>query len=134
MLGYHTARVPMLGDKPCMLLINAGVDASTLRQVEVLEKDVLPNGGVVVLLNCGLDRVSWLAKMGFARYLDSFEPAYYLKNVAGMGWLLKDGDGTWKVFINTSDGVVLVNTLLSRPKMVDVESMVRRERANVQQP
>lgn len=114
--------------RPVTLLLNAGVDGSTLQQVQQYDEH---EDGVVVLLNCALDRVSWFAKMGFAKYLESYEPAYYLKVIAAGGWLLKCGQAPWCVFVNSAEGPTLLEQMEDRPALVDVEAIVRLKLANI---
>lgn len=102
------------------VVLNAGVDAATLKQVKDLD-----DGGRVVLLNCGLDRVSWFAKRALRGALDGFEEAYYLKPVAGAGWLLKCAPHPWRVFFPGEKGWEVLLEADERPKMSDVESVVR---------
>lgn len=104
------------------LLINAGVDASTLKQVSKYDEI---QGGMVVLINCALDRVSWFAKIGFGKYIDMFIPLYYLKVIAPDGWLIKVGSMKWTAFINSIDGPVVVEQFEERPSIMDVESKIR---------
>lgn len=123
MTGFSTACCPHLGSsgRSLILLINAGVDASTLGQVQKLDD----GKSAVILLNCGLGRVSWFSKMSFATYIDKYEPAYYLKLVAGNGWLLKNGPNPWRTYLEVPTGLSLVSESETRPKLVDVEADIR---------
>lgn len=110
------------------ILLNAGVDASTLRQIPKYDTH---EGGIVVLLNCALERVSWFSKLGFAQYLDAFSPVYYLKQVPPAGWLLKCAPAPWTVFLQNQDKLVVVQKTDQRPSFVDVQNLVRLSAANV---
>lgn len=109
--------------KHVTILLNAGVDASTLKQIQ--KYDVHENG-IVVLVNCALDRVSWFAKLGFAKYIDSFSEAYYLKQVPPAGWLLKCAPAPWTVFVQRGNTLTAVQETEARPSIVDVQSTVRK--------
>lgn len=124
MIGLRSS-LPALGGRTVTVLLNAGVDADTLKQVREHDKD---EGGVVVLVNCGVERLSWFAKLGgFGEYIERFRPAYYLKNIAGNGWLLKKGTRPWMVFADAGKGKGpdLVYEIEERPKIVDVEAEIR---------
>lgn len=128
MVGLRAAACSRLGGRPLLMMINAGVDASTLGDMKKFDTDT---NAVVVLINCGLDRLSWFAKLSFAKYIDTYVPAYYLKNVAGNGWLLKCGSEPWRVFVDAVGGVQLVSEEDARPSLVDVEAQIRLARAGI---
>jgi len=110
-----------------IVLINAGVDASTLKQVRKLDDDA----SVIVLLNCALERLTFFDKLGMGGYFDQFKVAYYLKFIAGTGMLMKTGSEPWKLFAaNGSDqqtGITpeLVREWDAKPSTVDAESALR---------
>lgn len=108
--------------KPVTILINAGVDASTLKQIQKYDVN---EDGIVILVNCALDRVSWFAKLGFAKYIDSFSEAYYLKQVPPAGWLIKCAPEPWTVFVQQGDGLKAVQETTERPSLMEVQSTVR---------
>lgn len=122
MVGLRTASCPGAQGRPLLIMINAGVDASTLGDVKGFDTN---KKGIVILLNCGLDRLSWFAKLSFAKYIESYEPVYYLKNIGGNGWLLKNGVGPWRVFVEGANGIELVSEEELKPSLVDVEAQVR---------
>lgn len=122
LVGMRVAAAPTLDGRCVTLLLNTGVDASTLKQIKQYDED---DDGVVVLINCALDRMSWFAKLSFAKYVDSFRPAYYLKVIATGGWFIKSGMEPWTVFANSKEGPVLILQSEERPSLVDVEAMVR---------
>ncbi|GAB0495892.1 hypothetical protein MMPV_007202 [Pyropia vietnamensis] len=71
------------------VLGNAGVDVSALAGVADAVASS-PPGGVVILLNGGLSRVTWLDRLGWRRgrgavaaALDAFVPAYALARIGG---------------------------------------------------
>jgi Domain of unknown function (DUF1995) len=120
MAGFR-AQCSLLDGRSVTILINAGVDASTLKQVKELD-----NGrDVVVLINCGLDRMSFLSKLGFAKYIDSFEPVYFLKVFLGTGLLFKWAYEPWQAYANGQTGVQLVQEYSERPAVYKVEELVR---------
>lgn len=102
------------------VILNAGVDSSTLRQTPDLD-----DGGAMVLINCGLDRLSWFARRSLRDALNGFESAYYFKVIAGAGFLLKASPHPWRVFAYTATGCDVVLESEDRPKMGEVESAVR---------
>lgn len=127
MVGRRVPACTALNGSGLTMLINAGVDASTLKEVRKLD-----NGSdIVVLLNCGLERVSWFAKLSFRDYIDEFVPLYYLKNVAGNGWLLKCGQDPWRAYIANDGHFQCVYEVSERPKIVDVEAEIRIALAKV---
>lgn len=116
------APVDRLGGRVVTVLLNSGVDVDSLKQVPAYDSEK----GVVVLVNCALERVGWFARLGgFGEFVDGFEAAYYLKNMAGRGWLLKRGTGKWTVFVERKGGCEIVCEMQERPKMVDVEKEIR---------
>lgn len=119
MVGLRTMR----GGRVVTILMNAGVDAATLKQVQQYD---VPEG-ITILVNCALDRVSWFAKLGFAKYIDSFAPLYYLKSIAPNGWLIKASAlSTAKWYLFLYDGQpVLLEQYDDKPSIVDAESKVR---------
>lgn len=108
--------------KQVTILLNAGVDASTLKQIQKYDTD---EKGIIILVNCALDRVSWFAKLGFAKYIDSFSEAYYLKQVPPAGWLLKCAPEPWTVFVQQGSILKTVQETVTRPSLIDVQSKVR---------
>lgn len=104
------------------ILMNAGVDAATLKQVSSYDVD---QTGIVVLVNCNLERLSWFAKLGFAKYIESFAPAYYLKAIAPGGWLQKCGDAPWTAYANFAEGPAIIQQYDARPSLVDVQARIR---------
>lgn len=114
--------------RPLLCLLNAGVDAATLKGVQDFDTD--PNS-VILLVNCGIDRLSWFSKLSFGKYFDDFQSAYYLKNVAGNGWLLKRGSSPWRVFAELSSGIEMIWETESRPSIVDAEAEVRLAMAGI---
>jgi hypothetical protein len=125
MAGFR-AECSLLDGRPVTILINAGVDASTLRQVKELD-----NGrDVVILVNCGLDRMSYFSKLGFAKYIDSFEPVYFLKVFLGTGLLFKWAHEPWQAYANARTGVYLVQEYSERPAVYKVEEIVRMAALN----
>lgn len=122
MVGVRIAKGDARTARTTTLLLNAGVDAATLRQVRALDDDA---DGVVVLLNCGLERVSWFAKLGFAAYIDSFDAAYYLRAVAAGGWLFRRGGDAWMVVAGAADGARVVSTSARRPTLFEAEQQIR---------
>eukprot|EP00178_Gracilaria_changii_P000031 TRINITY_DN1001_c0_g1_i1.p1 TRINITY_DN1001_c0_g1~~TRINITY_DN1001_c0_g1_i1.p1 ORF type:complete len:294 (+),score=26.48 TRINITY_DN1001_c0_g1_i1:2374-3255(+) len=121
MVGFRTRQCAKLKSRSLLVLFNAGMDGSTLRQVKSLDSN---DGSVVVLVNCGLDRLSWFAKRGFAKYIDEFIAAYYLKAV-GNGWLLKIGTCPWRTFVQIGGKVKSINEADKKPNLVDVEQQIR---------
>lgn len=123
MIGVR-ALCPKLGDRPVMVLINAGMDKATLRQVQKLDKD---EREVVVLVNCNLGSLSFFDKLrGFGKYIDEFQPAYYLKLFLGVGMLLKQEPEPWAAFAQREDGPVIVEEFAERPEIYKVEQLLRR--------
>lgn len=122
MVGFRAQSSPALDGRPLLIMINAGVDAGTLRDVSKYDTD---QSAVVVLVNCGLDRLSWFAKRSFAGYIDSYASAYYLKNVAGNGWLFKCGNEPWSIYVEGAAGPRLVSQVEKKPKLFDVERQIR---------
>lgn len=114
-----------LAGRRVMVLINAGVDAATLRQVRDIEDDA----DVIVLLNCGLDRLSFFARLGFGDYFDSFETAYYLKVFPGMGYLYKVGRQPWRALVMTSSGLAVAKEYDVKPQTFSVEQLLRSRAA-----
>lgn len=106
---------------PVSLLINAGVDMDTLNQVKALQD----SKGFTILLNCGLERLSWLDKLRLGKYFDSFEVLYCLKRVGGSGWLFKCGREDWGLWVDTPKALKLLSISKDRPKIFDVEQQVR---------
>lgn len=126
MIGVRITNASRLPGKPNVtMLINAGVDAGTLKQTQEYEREEREKMEVIVLVNCGLERVSWFAKVGFAKYLESFEAAYYFKVIAAGGWLLKCGVAPWTVFAALPKGIEVLDQVEKRPSLVDVEAQVR---------
>lgn len=130
MIGLRLASCPLLDGRRVSLLLNAGVDAATLKQIQKFDDNDYKS--VIVLVNCALDRVSWFAKIGFAKYLDSFQTAYSLKSIAPAGWLLKCGTAPWTAFVNAynaedagAGAAVVVQQFETRPSIVDVEAKIR---------
>lgn len=127
MIGLQLTSCPLLEGRCVSLLLNAGVDAATLKQIQKFDDN--DQKSVIVLVNCALDRVSWFAKIGFAKYLDSFQTAYSLKSIAPAGWLLKCGSAPWTAFVNAEDAgagtAVVVQQFETRPSVVDVEAKIR---------
>lgn len=103
-----------------VILMNAGVDASTLKHVQNLDD----GKAVMVLLNCGVDRISWFAKRSFASYINQYVAAYYLKAVVGCGWFFKQSPWPWATYVETSSGLKLLSNAERRPKFVDVQADV----------
>lgn len=120
MTGIRAA-CPKLSGKSCVLLINAGVDGSTLRQVRDLD-----NGSdVVVLVNCNLDRLSFFTKLSVGRYIESFQIAYALKLVLGLGALLKRGSEKWKLYVLRAGECRLLEEFDEKPVAYKAEELVR---------
>mmetsp|Transcript_10704 Transcript_10704/g.22750 ORF Transcript_10704/g.22750 Transcript_10704/m.22750 type:complete len:252 (+) Transcript_10704:496-1251(+) len=113
-----------------VLLANAGVDMNTLKQVRDLDDGI----GTLILLNCALERLTFFNKIGTKGYFDDFEVAYYLKVVAGCGFLMKVGLSPWKLFGITADGAQLVKEWEERPSQIDSESALRSYLAGIVQP
>lgn len=122
LIGLRIAAAPAVQRRAVTLLLNTGVDPTTLRQIEQFDQR---DDGIVVLINCGLDRMSWWAKRGCAKYIDSFSTAYYLKIIASGGWLLKCGPAAWTVFLYRPEGPVVIEQCEDRPSLVDVEAKIR---------
>lgn len=122
MVGLRLLNAPEVDNRTVTLLLNTGVDAKTLKQVRDFDTT---DDGVIVLVNCHLERVSWFAKIGFAKYIDSFVPAYYLKAIAPGGWLLKTGEAPWTVYVNSAQDPVVLEQYENRPSLVDVEAKIR---------
>lgn len=122
MVGIRLNSTDTTMGKQVTILLNAGVDASTLKQIQ--KYDVNENG-IIVLVNCALDRVSWFAKLGFAKYIDSFSEAYYLKQVPPAGWLFKCAPEPWTVFVQQKSMMKTVQETVERPSLIDVQSKVR---------
>lgn len=108
-------------------LINAGVDIETLRQVRALEEE----GAVLVLVNCGLERLSWLDKLRFGKYFDKFHVSYYLKRVGGNGWLLKCGEEPWAIWVDAPGGARLLAEREERFTLIQAEREVRMALADI---
>lgn len=89
----------------------------TLKQVEKM-------GGEkgVVLLNCGLDRLSWWDRRKL-KCLEGYQTLYFLKPVGG-GWLMGCVDG-WFAFW----GGTCIKSFEERPKWFDVETLIRNTAA-----
>ncbi|CAN8071543.1 unnamed protein product [Agarophyton chilense] len=121
MVGFRAGECGMLQGRRLLVLFNAGMDGGTLRGVKTLDED---EDGVVVLVNCGLDRLSWFAKRGFADYIDGFKAAYYLKAVGG-GWLFKSGAEPWRTFVRRGDALQTITASERKPRLVDVETQIR---------
>lgn len=121
MVGIRGA-CPKLGGKYVTILINAGVDASTLKDVKSFDRE----GEVIVLANCALDRMSFFDKLGFAKYIDAFQPVYYLKLFLGVGLLLKQEPHPWAAFSQRDDGAVLVEEFQGKPQIFQVEQLLRQ--------
>lgn len=120
MVGLRAA-CPKLGGRFCTVLINAGVDGSTLRQVSKLD-----NGSdIIVLLNCSLERLSYFSKLGMGHYLDSFQVAYSLKAFLGLGSLIKQGKEKWKLYAYCATGFDLIREFDERPIAYKVEEYLR---------
>jgi hypothetical protein len=123
MIGVR-ALSPRLGGRPVMMLINAGVDKATLRQVKDLDE-----GGrdVIVLVNCNLSSLSFFDKLGgLGTYIDQFKTAYYLKLFLGVGMLLKNEPEPWAAFAQRDDGAVLIEEFAERPEIYRVEQLLRQ--------
>jgi hypothetical protein len=106
------------------MLINAGVDKATLRQVKDLDE-----GGrdVIVLVNCKLSSLSFFDKLGgLGTYIDQFKTAYYLKLFLGVGMLLKNEPEPWAAFAQRDDGAVLIEEFAERPEIYRVEQLLRQ--------
>jgi hypothetical protein len=126
MVGFQGTSTALSGH-PVTILINAGVDASTLRQVKGLD-----NGDdIIVLVNCGLDRMSYFAKLGFAKYINAFEPIYFLKTFLGGGVLFKWARGPWRAYAaGIQGGTNLVQEFSEKPAMYEVEEIIRSAASN----
>lgn len=123
MIGVRAA-CPKLDGRPVMVLINAGMDKATLRQVQELDKD---ERDVVVLVNCNLASLSFFDKLrGFGKYIDQFQPAYYLKLFLGVGMLLKTEPEPWAAFAQRDDGAVFIEEFAERPEIFKVEQLLRQ--------
>jgi Domain of unknown function (DUF1995) len=123
MVARRAILCPRLGGtKSVMVMINAGVDASTLKQVKALDVET---GGedVIVLVNCGLDRLDFFSKFGYAKFIDSFVPAFYLKLILGSSKaaLMKCFPHKWTAYVN-GDSFIEFD---ERPPMYEVEQVVR---------
>lgn len=94
--GGLTGTVTVLG--------NAGVDVAALAGVGAVVA-ASPPAGVVVLLNGGASRVTWLDRLGWGRgraaaaaALDAFVPAYALARIGGDGVMGYAWGGEWTVW------------------------------------
>lgn len=110
-----------------MTLINAGVDIDTLRQVRDMEEE----GTALVLVNCGLERLSWVHRLRFGKYFTQFGVSYCLKRIGGNGWLLKCGEEPWGIWMDVSGGVELLAEKEERPSVMQVQSEVRVALASI---
>lgn len=123
MIGVR-ATCPKLDGRPVMLLINAGMDKTTLRQVQELDTE---ERDVIVLVNCNLASLSFFDKLrGFGKFIDQFETAYYLKLFLGIGMLLKAEPEQWAAYAQRDDGVVFVEEFSERPEVFKVEQLLRQ--------
>jgi hypothetical protein len=123
MYGYRAA-CPRLDGKRVAVLINAGVDKATLRQVPALD-----GGGrdTIVLVNCNLVSLSFFDKLGgFGTYIEQFRPVYYLKLFMGVGMLFKSEPEPWAAFAHRDGGAALIEEYPGRPEIVKVEQLLRR--------
>ena len=73
--------------------MNPGLDSSNFRDLKSLDDGKLP----IVLLNCNLERLSFLDKLGAADYLNGFQPAYYMKR-ASNGFLFRAYPREWELY------------------------------------
>lgn len=123
LVGFR-ASCPKLEGKNMTIVLNAGVDKTTLRQIKELdegERDVL------VLLNCNLSSLSFFDKLGgFGNYIDQFTSVYYLKLFLGVGMLFKCAPEPWSAWAQRDDGAVLVEEFPNRPESFKVEELLRR--------
>jgi hypothetical protein len=110
------------GCRGIMVMINAGVDASTLKQVKTIDDK---SGGmdVIVLVNCGLDRLDFFSKLGTGKYFDLFATAFYLKLILGSSQaaLIRCYPGKWTAFVS-QDCVIEFD---HRPTVYKIEQLVR---------
>ena len=112
--GFETPPLNECGGRRVKLLLNAGVDAITLKQVADYEDEK----SVVMLVNCGLERLSWFAKRRL-QFLNAYETLYYFKPVA-TGWLLGCPEG-WFAIYNSE----CLKRFEERPKFFDVEMIIK---------
>ncbi len=101
------------------VVLNAGVDAATLRQVADID------AVRIVLVNCALDRLSWFDRRATRGALDGFDCAYYCKVVAGAGVLLRAAPRPWTAYVPAGNEWRAVLEADERPKMSAVEAAIR---------
>mmetsp|Transcript_422 Transcript_422/g.757 ORF Transcript_422/g.757 Transcript_422/m.757 type:complete len:83 (+) Transcript_422:2865-3113(+) len=80
----------------------------------------------MILVNCGLDKLSFFDKLGSQQFLDKFREAFCLKQFGGSGFLFRVYPENWSVFKVSGNGVTLIQDFGSRPKPLEVEQLIKR--------
>jgi hypothetical protein len=103
------------------VIINPGIDGTNLRSL----RDLDDGRGPVILVNCGLDRLSWLDKMGVGDYLDSFCEVYSLRR-AGTGFVFRRFSGEWQLFVaRGGEALEMIESRPRKPSFVEAERRIK---------
>lgn len=110
------------------VVLNPSLDASNLRG---LQKQMDDGRSPLILVNCNLERLTFLDKLGNS-FIDGFAPAYALKKVSNNGFLLRASHtapwDTFAIFQDVQMGPYLAqidSTGGARPRYLDVENRVK---------
>lgn len=108
------------GGKRLTVILNPGIDVSNLRSLKALDD----TRGNVVLLNCGVERMTFFDKVGLGDYLDGFKPAYSLKRAA-TGFIFRAYPSAWQLHVVQNGKMSLIDSTDKRPSFMEAEKKIK---------
>jgi hypothetical protein len=116
-------RWEVLGGKTETVILSPGLDGSNLRSL--FTKGLDDGQGSVVLVNCGVERLTCFDKVGMADYLDAYLPAYTLLKRAANGFIFHAFPSPWQLHVVRNGQMGLLETSDKRPAFVDAERKIK---------
>lgn len=108
------------GGKRLTVILNPGIDVSNLRSLKGLDD----SRGNVLLLNCGVERMTFFDKVGMGDYLDGFKPAYSLKRAA-TGFIFRAYPSNWQLHVVQNGKMSLIHSMDKRPTFMEAEKKIK---------
>jgi hypothetical protein len=110
-------------DNKVTVIWNPGLDGSNLRRRSLKSLD--DGQGSVVLVNCGVEKLTFFDKVGMADNLDGYTPAYALKRAAN-GYIFQAFPNPSQIHVVRNGQMSLLETSDKRPPSVDAKRKIKK--------